>query len=158
SGPTGNVICGRIGWFAPLAVVQVVPSVVAPTASFSSMGAGPTGLAETIGWQFTPTSDIAVTHLGFYDSGMDGFVESHTIGIFSTATQQLVASITLPAGTGAQPLNSFGVTGFLATQSRGQAITPVVLTAGQTYTIAATQANEFWYRGGSMGVDPRIGY
>src|SRR5690348_7364718 len=65
------------------------------------------------GWEFTPTSDVDVAALGFFDasslpngSGL-GLQLSHDVGIFKVADQSLVASITVPSGTVGDLLDHF---------------------------------------------------
>jgi hypothetical protein len=60
---------------------------------------------NTSGWRFTPTSDIDVTALGFFDAtslpagtGV-GLSQSHDLEIYRVSDQVLVASNTIPAGT-----------------------------------------------------------
>ncbi len=80
----------------------------------------------TIGWTFTLGSDITVTSLGLYDSGEDGLANAHDIGIWNNSGT-LLTSTTIPSGTSAT-LNA----GY-----RYVSITPVVLSAGQTYVVGA---------------------
>lgn len=132
-------------------------SAIAPSGSSSSMGIGPAG-PRTIGWQFTPTTAVEISHLGFFDAGQDGFAEPHTVGLFLASTRQLLASLTLPAGSSAPLLSTLGVTGPLAGLSRGLPISPYRLTAGQTYVVASTVDGDTWYINGSVAADSRIGY
>lgn len=84
------------------------------------------GLNGTRGWEFTLSESIFLTALGLYDSGGDGFAESHQIGVWGTGG--LFASLTMPAGTPV-PL---GADGF-----RYAALgAPVLLSAG-TFRIGA---------------------
>jgi len=52
---------------------------------------------SAIGWQFTATDDITVTHLGVLDLGAAGLADRHTVGIFNSAGDLLVSS-TISAG------------------------------------------------------------
>lgn len=45
--------------------------------------------------------------LGFYDEGADGLGEAHEVGIFDLATEKLVVSATIPAGTVASASGGF---------------------------------------------------
>jgi hypothetical protein len=136
---------------------QAAP-IVAPTSSGSSMLYGPAG-PRTMGWVFTPTADVVVSALGFFDEGGDGFAESHTVGLFESNTQTLLRSVTLAAGTSESMLSTLGVTGFLAGHSRGVGISSILLSAGQTYVLAGTVSTDIYFLGSSQfNVNPRIGY
>jgi hypothetical protein len=59
---------------------------------------------NTFGWRFTPTTDIDITALGFFDATSlpagtgAGLTQSHDVGIYRVSDQVLVASSTIPAG------------------------------------------------------------
>jgi hypothetical protein len=53
----------------------------------------------TFGWQFTVTSTLNVTDLGYYDAGGDGLAFSHQVGIFNDSTQLELVSGTVDSGT-----------------------------------------------------------
>jgi hypothetical protein len=107
---------------------------VAPAAQASTIAANfdnTTGLnlgnpAFTLGWSFTPTVDITVTDLGLFDSGQDGLVESHQVGLWNSS-QTLLASTTVASGTSATLDDKF----------RFASIAGINLFAGQTYFIGA---------------------
>jgi len=83
--------------FADIAI-DVTPGVPPLTLS-------PTG-QTTQGWEFVANRPITVTHLGLYDapnsggSEGDGFFLEHPIGLWRQGGS-LLASVTLPSGTGA---------------------------------------------------------
>ncbi|MDG2201012.1 MAG: hypothetical protein P8K80_07500 [Phycisphaerales bacterium] len=52
---------------------------------------------KAIGWQFTATNDLDVTHLGVLDLGEAGLGDRHTVGLFNSAGDLLVSS-TISAG------------------------------------------------------------
>jgi hypothetical protein len=80
----------------------------------------------TIGWQFTLSSPVTVTELGFLDAnGSAGLSNSHPVGIWN-GSGVLLGSTTVPAGTGATLLDGFSF----------ESVTPFALGAG-TYTIGA---------------------
>jgi PEP-CTERM motif len=84
--------------------------------------------AETVGWQFAVSGNILVTGLGVFDSGQDGLLTNHTVGIWLTsAPATLLASGTVASGTA----------GTLVNQFRYVSIAPTLLVPG-TYTIGAT--------------------
>jgi len=82
---------------------------------------------RTFGWEFSPTSDIWVTQLGYFDSGQDGLNIHHEIGIWDES-QQLVVSATVPSG----------LTGSLAGEYRYVSVPSAPLSAGQYFIIGAT--------------------
>jgi hypothetical protein len=88
---------------------------------------------NTFGWRFTPTIEIEVTALGFFDATSlpagtgTGLTQPHDVGIYRVSDQLLVASNTIPAGTGA----------VLAAHFRYATLpTPVRLAGGTTYLMA----------------------
>jgi hypothetical protein len=107
-----------------------VSRVEADTASFSLITANFYGngysVPQSFGYVFTPTTNIEVTSLGFFDYSGTGLGESHEVGIFNSSGT-LLTSTTIPAGTG----------GTLEDRFRYIGITPLELYAGQTYTAAA---------------------
>ena len=54
-------------------------------------GIGPFGLSGTGGWEFTVNSPITVTQLGFFDSGQDGLVDAHPVGLWDLSQTLLVS-------------------------------------------------------------------
>jgi hypothetical protein len=85
--------------------------------------------ASMEGMEFTPTANITVTSVGWYDdtyATASGLALSHEVGIWRLSDTQLLASAVVPAGTGAPLVNYF----------RFQAINPLALTSGVTYVIA----------------------
>jgi len=86
---------------------------------------------------FTPTTDFRVTSLGFFDYLQDGLGESHELGIFDASGTLLVSAL-LPSGTASPLEGSF----------RYVDITPLILNAGEEYTVGAffaTQADTIGY-------------
>jgi hypothetical protein len=79
----------------------------------------------SLGWEFTPTSNLLVNQLGVFDENSNGLSSSHQVGIFRVSDQALVASTVVSTG---NTLDS----GF-----RYANITPTVLTSGQNYIVAA---------------------
>jgi hypothetical protein len=81
--------------------------------------------SATMGWSFTVgAANLEVTALGFYDDGMNGNQDAHPVGIW-TAGGTLLAQVTVPAGTAGTLVGSY----------RYAAISPLTLTAGQTYVV-----------------------
>ena len=77
------------------------------------------------GFDFTPTTNLLVTDLGWYDQDANGLNHNHPMGMYHTATQALLATNTV---TNASPL--------AGSNYRFEPITPLLLSAGITYTIA----------------------
>jgi len=82
----------------------------------------------TEGWEFSLSSTITVTDLGFYDHGGDGLSESHDVGIFTESGSLLFSDTVLTSD-------------FLDADSfRYTSITATILTAG-TYRIGAFRSD-----------------
>jgi hypothetical protein len=81
----------------------------------------------TIGYDFTvgPQS-VVLTALGVFDSGQDGLMMAHPIGLW-TSGGTLLTSATVSAGTSATLIDRF----------RYADVAPVTLLAGQTYRLGA---------------------
>lgn len=93
---------------------------------YSSTGLGvPT--QRVYGWRFEAQTDFAIDRLGYFDSGEDGLLFDHHLGIWGE-DQQLLTSATVPAGTGGELVDGF----------RWIDVAPVTVSAGQRYVIAAT--------------------
>ena len=114
----------------------------------------------SLGFVFTANTTFDVTSLGYYDDQGDGFLTSHEVGIYqgdgASGPGALLAFTTLAAGTS----GTLGPNDF-----RYQAIAPLTLVSGQTYTIAGlspnVSGNDAWVYGGpssvtGFSVDPQI--
>ncbi len=83
---------------------------------------------EIVGSRFVAASAMQVTHLGFYDEGADGLIQSHRVAIFLASSGAVVAEANVPAGASA----------LLDYNCRWVELdTPVGLVANETYVIAA---------------------
>ena len=89
---------------------------------------------NAFGWRFTPTRDIDVSELGFFDATSlaggtgAGLGQSHDVGIYRVSDSNLLATVTVPAGTNA----------LLAGNFRYEPLaSPLWLTGGVTYVAAA---------------------
>ena len=88
---------------------------------------------STYGWEFSVTSTVTVTDLGVYDRSNDGFLHSHTVGLW-TSNGSLLADTILAAGaSGTADVVSGGGTGAFRYNSIG----PLVLGPGD-YVVAAS--------------------
>jgi len=94
----------------------------------------------TLGWEFTTTQVFKVDGLGAYDSGLDGLVEDHDVGLWDNLGN-LLASTTIAAGTGATLIDNF----------RYNSISSVVIGPG-TYFVGA-----LWLDGNDPNVFPGQG-
>jgi len=61
---------------------------------------------QTVGWVFHLNTEVTLNRLGVEDSGQDGFVNAHDVGLW-TASGTLLASATLPAGTSGSLFGNF---------------------------------------------------
>src|SRR5437868_540703 len=62
----------------------LIPGV--PAIGYDTYTEGSTaGQDVTVGWQFTITSPVAITGLGYYDYASDGLLSNHDVGIFDTS-------------------------------------------------------------------------
>lgn len=89
--------------------------------------------ASVRGWEFTTNAPLQITQLGYFDShdpisgdGL-GLLNSHDVGIWDSS-ETLLGSATVPSGTTAPLDGAF----------RFVSVTPIALTAGQTYVVGAT--------------------
>ncbi len=80
----------------------------------------------TTGWEFKPTLDINVTHLGYYDDRQDGLLHPHRVGVFDTADKKLLFSVTV------QPQSPLD-----GVYRWEQVEPPATLTAGHSYVVAS---------------------
>ncbi len=132
-----------------LAVAAIAVSVMhGGVITITTPGGEYSGQTDTLGYEFSPMTNISVTSLEVYDSGMGVLPNLATVGIWNTSGD-LLASATVPAGTGAND-------GFFSSVS----ITPLSLTAGKDYVVGAylngTASSYNTGQGGSGSVDPNI--
>ena len=80
---------------------------------------------STYGWRFAVgDTPLAVTHLGYFDAGLDGLTDSHMVGIWDSAGT-LMTQATVPSGT----------EGTLISAYRFTLAAPATLQANTTYFI-----------------------
>jgi MYXO-CTERM domain-containing protein len=122
--------------------IAATPAARAQAAlGFSGLGSSyyqDTG-SRMLGWQFSVLTPVSVTDIGWFDWAQDGLSLSKQVGIWDTSDQSLVASVTLPSGTGTT------LAGHFRYVTLGS---PVGLLSGHTYRIAG-------YDVGSGG-DPHV--
>jgi hypothetical protein len=127
----GNVVASGSG-------ASAAPSQSAPVAALSltpaSAGDGLT-VPQTHGYEFVANAAITLTHLAWYDTSSsatpDGLNRPHEIGLWSS-DGTLLATASLAAGE----------SGVLEGRFRYVPISPVTLTAGNSYIIAGTNGND----------------
>jgi hypothetical protein len=86
----------------------------------------------TIGWRFTANQDILATQLGFWDSSPGTPLgQSHQVGLWNSTGSTLLGSTTVET------------TSPLTGAFRYEPITPVLLTAGNTYVLGAALTSPF---------------
>lgn len=113
--------------FSLLAVGPAAHAGVALQA-FSGGGLATSGTDQLYGWQFDVLVPIVVTDLGVLDFDLDGLVISHDVGIFDAASQALLASATIPDGTGAGLVDGFRYVGLASSLSLGVGSYVIVMT------------------------------
>lgn len=120
----------RCAAFALVLLVGGLASASAQVAlSFTSIGTNSFLDANNrmIGWEFTVDQTLDVGQLGWFDLNGDGLAASHQVGIWDTADQSLVTSVTIASGTSATLSNGFR---YMTLGS------PAFLLPGLTYRIA----------------------
>jgi hypothetical protein len=118
-----------------LAFLTVAQPTYADTIGVTTAG-GDTVLTffdTVIGWSFTTNTDVQVGALGMWDEGGDGFVEDVNVGLW-TDSGTLLGLATVGSTDGQDA-------GF-----RFVAITPILLTGGNSYTVAGLLRAPDYYR------------
>src|SRR5262249_36101018 len=77
-----------------LAAGQAAPADTIALQAFSGGTNATSGSDQLYGWQFSVLTAIDVTALGVGDTGGDGLVIAHDVGIFRVSDQSLLASLT----------------------------------------------------------------
>ena len=129
------------------ALTLAATSSAQPALDFSSLGNGRDYYqgSYSLGWNFTTNQDVSVNALAFYDDLTNGLTSSHEVGIFDGTTCEKITSTTVDPS---DPLSGF---------FRYHDITPVVLTAGKKYYIAAVTGTEkYAIDVTTLNVDPSI--
>lgn len=114
-----------------LTVMVAKPVQAIPAIDFLDVTQNFTNGSWSLGFEFTTTQDITVTHLGFYDDLVNGLTQSHDVGIYDISSENLLASTTVNNG---DPLDGFFRYNPLAA--------PLNLSANNTYRIAAVTGSE----------------
>ncbi|WP_025040048.1 hypothetical protein [Nitrosospira briensis] len=89
------------------------------------------------GFDFTPTKDLTVSALGWYDNGADGLNNPHPVAIYVTSTKELAAPSAIVDS--ASMLDT-------TIDFRFTPITPFVLNSGTEYTLVGYGSGPTWDR------------
>jgi hypothetical protein len=103
---------------------------------------------DVVGWRFTVAQEMEVTDLGVWNNDQTGGLESsHETGIWNSS-QTLLASVVVDN------------TGTVVGDWIYEAITPIILSPGETYTIGSSyvSGDNDWYisSASSMTTDPDV--
>jgi hypothetical protein len=113
-------LCALVAVCAPLAQAVPVTALTFTPGQHYYYSA----VDRTIGWAFAANSDVTVVSLGFFDFRQDGLNRAHDVGLW-TSGGTLLASATVQTSSP------------LADWFRWVSITPLSLTAGQSYVLGA---------------------
>jgi hypothetical protein len=119
-----KLIIGVFFYGLLISAAQAVPVV---GTEISNDGTQYANAAWNLGYSFTVDSQTSVVSLGVWDDLGDGLLNRHEVGLWGSSGI-LLASTFVGAGTA----------GILDTGYRFTDITPVALTVGETYYVAAT--------------------
>ena len=128
-----------------LVVLMAAPSLAGLAVDFTpTLANDGTVDSFSLGFQFTTTSAINVTALGYYDDLLNGLTQSHDVGIYNSSGTLLVSTTVVNS----DPLTSW---------FRMHSIAPTLLAAGQTYYImGVTGAENYTFDPTGFAVDPSI--
>lgn len=126
-----SVLCaGALGlWSSSVAWATNTNDIPAISFTYDGLLGGPALSGYSIGYQFTPTTNLTIYSLGFYDYDGLGFSSTHPVGIFRVSDQQLVVSATVLTN---DTLLGNGPHGYF----RYHDIAPYTLSSGTVYRIA----------------------
>ncbi len=101
----------------------------------------------SLGWTFTLNSQVTVTALGFYSANMGALSTSHDVGIYDAGCNLVATTTVLPTD---------ALRGFFRYHDLPS---PVVLSPGQTYSIAAvTGGAAYLYNPNAVVLDPAVNF
>ncbi len=133
-----------------LALAMVAGTASADTAGVNVFGNGTEARndAWTLGYFFTPNTNITLTQLGSWDSFGDGFVSgTQDAGLWDVNTGSLLAFATITNGS---TLDG----GF-----RWEPVSPVALSTGTLYVVGSTNRDDTYHYGDPTAtVAPEISY
>jgi len=110
-----------------LSVILLTLSVAgvagATTVAFSNVVGTAPYAAGNSGVKFTPTQDLIVSALGYYDADSDGLLHDHILGIYNSSAELVSGPVTV------------GGKSFLQDNFSYTYITPITLLAGNSYIV-----------------------
>lgn len=132
--PSDGVANGPSATVGPITVLQLSPTPTGPAAAvdFTTIGSTTNSnqVAFSLGYAFTPTADIQVAALGYYDAGQNGFIENHDVAIFDAITKVVMVDTLVTNG---DPLQGL---------FRYHSVAPVTLVANHPYFIMGATSND----------------
>jgi len=129
----------QITALAGLVLLFMQTIVHADDVVYTGVGFNDTNNGVTLGYQFSPVVDLNVSSLGVFDGGIDGagLQMARDVGLFTDTGALLVSA---SVDNSAPLINGF----------RFAAVSPLVLSAGQGYVLAA------YYEAGANGVGDKV--
>ncbi len=112
---------------AMMASLFTLPAHATPAITLGAINGFASQSPAMIGFDFTVTGSVVVTALGVYEQNLDGFAESHQVGLWDATTDTLLASTTLAAGKSGTLIGPF----------RYDPVASTTLRPGDTYVLAA---------------------
>src|SRR6267143_4387098 len=93
----------------PAAFAQTSSGSVLYTPNINLSSGSQNGFAGTVGGIFLTTYSFypQVNWLGYYDQNGDGLANSHVLTLWDNATQAIIATAVVPAGTAAPLVNGY---------------------------------------------------
>lgn len=121
------------------AIASATPAISFTDANFVPSGGG----NYSLGYEFTPSTDLMVTDLGTYDRDGNGLATGHAVGIYLASSQSLIASTTVLEN---DPLIGDAPQGYFRYHALALS---VQLLAGTTYRIASSTSDADGYTYGN---------
>ena len=135
----GLCAAGLALWSSGVSQAAGTPGISFVTSNYEDGG------GYSVGYDFTPSTPLSVTDLGYYDNGNDGLAANHNVGIYVVSNQALVASA-LVLTNDTLHINQYWY----------HSISAVTLNAGVTYrAVAVTTSGEGWAYNPFEGVNPK---
>ena len=119
--------------------------------SFSPPASGTSGVIGVDGVAFTPSVDMLVSSLGYYDQDGDGLPGNFEVGVYEFSSQTLVAPSVSISSSSTLAVDNF----------RYEPVPTITLNAGSQYLVAGFAPVEAYYAahlGSGLTVDPDVTY
>ena len=104
----------------------------------------------SIGWRFTPLTNITVTAIGTYDINGGGLASDHTVRLYNQTAGTIITNVVIPQSTPGEPAGGFN--------AHYVPVVPFVLPAGDTYLIARDQGLDGYQYDTSMTAGSELGF